>query len=81
MDQNSMTEIKKKWFSVSEIAQYLGKSEYYIYKAVREHGMPHGRTSNRPTSSLFFDPDVIDNWIIEQGKLYVSNNKTTKGNG
>lgn len=66
-----MKEELKTWFSVSEIAQFLGVSKETIYSMTTSKKMPHHKIGRL----LKFNRDEINKWVLNQTK-----SKTVEGN-
>ncbi len=54
---------KKRWFSVDEVALYLGLSKHTIYEKVECGLIPFTRIPH--SNRIRFDRLVIDNWLMK----------------
>lgn len=55
---------EKRWLNIRETAQYIGMSNGFIRKAVRNRTIPHSRVG---TKALRFDREALDEWMKVNG--------------
>ena len=55
---------KKKVLNPDELANYTGYSKSTIYKMVQNNILPHSKPNGK---HLFFDKDLIDQWLLSKG--------------
>lgn len=53
--------MEKLVLSAKEVSELLGLSTAFIYKLVRENGIPHKKISKR----VVFSKKVIEEWLLE----------------
>ncbi|MGV0923969.1 helix-turn-helix transcriptional regulator [Empedobacter tilapiae] len=55
---------KKKVLTPDELSNYTGYSKSTIYKMVQNNILPHSKPNGK---HLFFDKDLIDQWLLSKG--------------
>ena len=58
--------MEKKFFTIDDVAWYLGYAPTYIRNLVRQNKIPY----LKPNGKLLFSVEEIDNWVQSDGKIF-----------